>query len=446
MRRRRTRRLAALAAAALVVSTLAACQDEEPVEPTPGSGVRLSFGVFGPEQVVAAYQEMVDAYNAEAEVVEVDLLSWPTRQDMNDDLAAGATVPDVFLTSRRDLGVVLDEERNVPLFELLEARDVSYGDSYAQKAIEAFSADDDLQCMPSTVSPMVVYYNTDLIDFELMRERELPAPSDELEGWTFEEFTAAAAFASRRGDNRGLSVSPDLASLAPFLLSGGGQLYDDSGDPDSLAFASSENVETLDTILGPLRDATITLSEEQLDEATPLEWFERGKLGMIEGFRDLTPRLREVEGLSFDVMPMPQVGGPATIGDLTGLCISPGDHVEEAADFLVHASSDDAVGPLAESGYVVPANVGVARSEVFLQPSEDPEHAGVFNASVDSLVALPLIEDGGELNAAVRPLLEEMLFAPGVIDVADLAAQVDEASRPVLDSTYTPSPSDSPTE
>ena len=299
--------------------------------------------------------------------------------------------------------------------------------------------------MPSTVSPMVVYYNTDLIDLDAMREEGLPAPdetADPEDGWTFEQFAAAAAYASR-GDARGVSVDPDLASLAPFLLSGGGSLVDDLADPTSLAFGSSENVDTLETVLPVLRDSTITLSDEQLAVASPVTWFERGQLGMVLGFRDLTPRLREVDGLDFDVMPMPRVGGPATVGDVTGLCLSPGEHVEEAADFLVHAIADEAVEPLAETGYVVPANLAVSRSPSFLQPGESPAHAGVFNASVDDMRPLPSITDGAGLAAAVEPLLREMLTAPGIIDVEELATEVDEASRAVLDPDYeAPSPSD----
>ncbi|MDO9456861.1 ABC transporter substrate-binding protein [Nocardioides sp.] len=448
MRRRSSRRLAIVPVLALLAAFATACQDEAEPEPAPtGGDVELSFGVFGNDAVVAAYQSMVDSYNATAQSVQVDLVSWPSSDAMTTDLVNGVEKPDVYLVARRDLAGVIEGERNVPLFDLLAERNISYGDDYALPAIEAFSADDDLQCMPSTVSPMVIYYNTDLVDFDAMREQGLAAPSDELEGWTFDEFSAAAEFASRRGDDRGVSISPTLASLAPFLLSGGGALYDDGGNPTSVAFSSSDNLDTLDTVLPLLRDTQYTLSEEQLAEATPLEWFERGQVGMIEGFRDLVPELREVDGLDFDVMPMPEVGGPATVGEVSGLCIAPGDHVQQAADFLVHVISDESVEALAETGEVVPANLTVARSDAFLQPGQQPEHAGVFNASVDNLVLLPLVDDVPALNQAVEPLLTDLLLTPGVINVADLAGEIDEASRSVLDPDYTPSPSesDSPT-
>ncbi|QCW51485.1 extracellular solute-binding protein [Nocardioides dongxiaopingii] len=440
MRRRLSRRLA-LALAAVLVTSLAACDQQADDEPPPGP-VTLRFGVFGSDEEVAAYQAVVDGYNAQAVSTEVELESWPDSAALAAALDAGDAAPDIFLTARRDLRGIVDAGHNAPLFDLLEARDISYGDGYSQTGIEAFSSDDDLQCMPYSVSPMVIYYNTDLIDFEAMRERGLPAPDDELEGWTFEEFEAAAAYATRpRGNVKGVSVEPRLRSLAPFLYSGGGRLFDDDADPTSLALSADENVEPLTTTLELLR-GSLTLTPDQLARATPREWFERGKLAMIEGYREITPELREVDGLDFDVMPMPTLGAPATIAEISGLCLAPGERVQQAADFLVHAISDTSVATVARAGHTVPANLTVARSDAFLQPGELPAHAGVFNASAQNIVLLPVIEEGLELDEAVRPLVEEMLNG-SVIDPPSLTAEIDEVSRSVLDPDYEPEPSDS---
>ena len=438
------RRWSLVLAVVLGVVLLAACEQSPDPDEEPGSA-RLTFGVFGTRAEVAAYQTMVDAYNEKAVSVQVELVSWPTSDEMTIDLESGAVEPpDLYMIARRDLAGVVEEERNTPLFDLLEARDISYGDDFSQPAIEAFSANDDLQCMPYSVSPMLIYYNTDLIDFEAMRERDLPTPVDELEGWTFEEFAAAAAYASRgRGETRGVSISPTLRSLAPFVLSGGGSMFNDGADPTSLALGEGDSVGALITTLELLRDPQLTLDQEQLEEATPQEWFERGQLGMIEGFRDLTPELRRVEGLNFDVMPMPQIGDPATVGDVTGLCIAPGDNVQATADFLVHVISDEGVEPVSEAGYVVPTNLTVARSDAFLQPDQEPANAGVFNASVDDMVFMPLIDDPDALNTVVEPLLDDMINDVGQIDVAEQTAEIDRASQSVLDPDYVP-PSDPP--
>lgn len=448
---RRWRALLVTAVALACVTT--ACTDDGGEEPTPektrpAKPTVLTLGVYGEPEEIAAYREMVAGYNAQAEATEVKLQTWPDRDAIIDALEAGKEAgtqpPDLFLISRRDLGRVTEAEINQPLFDLLDERGVSYGDRYSRDAVESFSADDDQQCMPYSVSPMVIYYNTDLIDFERMRERDLPVPDEPAEGWSFEEFRAAAEFATRpRLGSRGVQIEPTLRSLAPFVWSGGGTLFDDDAEPTSLTLNEDEDREALTTALEVLRDPRLTLTDRQLQRATPLEYFKKGRLGMVEGFRSLTPQLREVPGLHFDVMPMPTLDDPATIGDITGICIARGRNatVQAAANFLVYAISDDASTQVAEAGYIVPANETVARSEAFLQPDRQPASAGVFNLSVGDMRLPPVIEDAAGLNAAVEPLLRQLLTAPVLTDVEieDLTAQIDEASRSVLDPDYTPS-------
>ena len=50
------------------------------------------------------------------------------------------------------------------------------------------------------------------------------------------------------------------------------------------------------------------------------------------GFRNLVPELREAKDLSFDVLPMPTIDTRATIGDISGLCLSKGSDVQGDAD------------------------------------------------------------------------------------------------------------------
>ena len=68
----------------------------------------------------------------------------------------------------RERQPALDDRR--VMLDLVNEREIPIGDDFAREAVQAFSVDDDLQCMPYTVSPMVIYYNTDLINFERMRQ------------------------------------------------------------------------------------------------------------------------------------------------------------------------------------------------------------------------------------------------------------------------------------
>ena len=422
--------------------------DEQP-SPTPVSestapSTPLTFGIYGPRDEVAALQAVVDNYNSTSENGDIKIRSWRDHESMMADLESGAAPPDVFMASRDDLAWLQERQLNQPVDELLDERGVDFGDGYSRDALLAFSADNRLQCMPYGVSPMVIYYNKELIDFSKMIRRGLDAP-DLSEGdtrWSFDQFAAAADFATRpRRQTRGVHVEPTLRSLAPFVYSGGGPLFDDEEQPTSLAFSDGDTRAALERTLELLRDPHLTLTDQQLARATPLQWFKRGRLGMIEGYRSLVPELRTIQGLEFDVMPMPSLDGAATVGEITGLCLSGATaNSAQAADFLVHALSTPSVTRVTRTGYLVPANLEVALSDDFLQRGRAPQHSEVFNTSVRTMRLMPLMESYAALEKAVAPRLRELLGVP-ILDLDALTESIDESSRRVLAPAQSESPS-----
>lgn len=403
--------------------------------PQSGPPKRLTFGIWGPADEIAAYADVVEAYNSLSDDTEVALRSWPDHTGLMEALRSNK-VPDVFLVARQDLQEVLAEKLNAPVDELLDERGVDFGDGYSRDALRAFAADNRLQCLPYHASPMVIYYNTELVDFERMAARgiEVPDPEDESPRWSFDTFVAAADFASRpRRGTRGLYVEPTLPGLAPFVFSGGGELFDSEDEPTSLAFSSEDTRSALERSLPLLRDPQLTLSEDQLAKRPALGWFKRGRLAMIPAYRSLVPELRMVQGLEFDVMPMPILDISATIGDIAGLCVSAeAASLPEAADFLVHAASAESVSRVASEGYLTPANLEVALSDDFLQPGRLPRHSWVFNTAVRSVRTLPLLDSWDELGLAVADTLREMVNVV-VLDLDAVTERIDLESREVLD-------------
>jgi multiple sugar transport system substrate-binding protein len=293
---------------------------------------------------------------------------------------------------------------------------------------------------------MVIYYNRALVNFDRMRNRGLEAPDSDASSWSFEQFAAAADFAARpaRG-TKGVHIAATLSGLSPFITSGGGSVFDDGADPTSLSFSSDGSRSALGRALELLRNPQITLDDEQLAEASPLRWFERGRLGMIAGYRSLVPELRQVPELDFDVLPMPVLDSASTVGDVTGMCLSrTAASVPLAADFLVHELSADSVGQVTRTGYIAPANLEVALSDTFLQPGRMPLHSAVFNTSVRSISLPPLIDTLGQVEAAVQPTLEQLVYGVGVLDLDGLTEQIDEESRAILSPPE--EPSETPTE
>ena len=392
--------------------------------------VDLTVSVYGAPGEVAAYRRVVNSWNDAHPRQQLTLTSADDRDAQREALTTATTLPDIFLVSRRELGWLMEHQATQPVGELLDERGISFGDDLQRSAIEAFSAADDLQCMPWGVSPMVIYYNTDLIDFDEMRAAGLDAPEDHT-GWTFEQFAAAAEQATGPGI-RGLQIDQTLRGLAPFIYSAGGRIFDNETQPTALAFSSGDTISALEKTLPLLRNPLVTMIEEQLARDTPLEWFEKGRLGMMEGFRSLTPELRTVLGLNFDVMPMPTISGRSTIGDISGFCISAtAADAGVAADVIAFFAEPQNVADVTRAGYLVPANVEAAESDAFLQPELDPMHASVFNETVRDIIDPPLLDDPEELEAAIEPEFSQ-LFAIGVLDLPTVTAAIDAAGLSVL--------------
>ncbi len=429
---------------------LAACEaDGGPPEPapspsaTPDDPVELTLGVNGTQDELAAYTAVTEIFDSLYDPAVVELEHWDSSADMMSAIRDGEEVPDVFMVNRDDLATLQEEELTQPVDALLDARGVDFGDGYSRDALQAFSADDRLQCMPYGISPMVIYYNTELVDFDRMEARELPVPNDgdgqqegiQRESWGFASFTAAVEYASRpRLGTRGYHIDPDLRSLAPTLYSGGGQLFDDEEEPTSLAFSDGDSQAALERALPVYRNPLVTLTPQQLERRSPLSWFKRGTLAMIQGDRSLVPELRQVQGLDFDVISMPFLDNGATVGEITGLCLSAdSEATAAAADLMVHVLSTPSVQRVVQAGYLVPANLEVALSDDFLQPGRLPGTAQVFNNAVRAIQIPPLITTWAELEAAVSDELDLMLNQAVLDDLDALTEQIDEESRSVLD-------------
>ncbi len=453
MRTRATRALGCALAFCAISAGLTACTDDasSSSNPTPETSsaptttptqpVDLSFGVYGSPSEVAAYSRMAHHFDSVNQGAKVTVEHWPSHDGLRHAVEKGEPLPDVFMVSRRDLSWYLDNTLNRPVDTLLDERGVDFGDLYSRDALTAFSSDNRLQCMPYGVAPQVVYYNEDLVDFTRMENRGLDVPTDHRR-WSWDEFRAAAAFAARPSKGTmGVSIKPTLPNIAPFIYSGGGDLFDDDTAPTSLAFSGDGTRTALETMLQVFGNPKLTLSDDQLAEQSPVKWFEAGKLGMVTGSRALVPELRRVPALRWDVMPIPSIEGQATVGEITGLCISQAaESPAAAADFLVYATSTEAVSEVARAGYLQPANQEVAFSDDFLQPDDAPLSASVFNESLGRMAIPPLLGTWDELDDVVAPYLEQLFNGPPILDLTAITEAIDQASLAILSpETATPS-------
>ena len=239
-----------------------------------------------------------------------------------------------------------------------------------------------------------------------MGRRGLDAAPRSSDSWTFDQFAAAAeCVATGAATRAGVYIEPTLQGLSPFIYSGGGQVFDDAqGRPRSPSPTTTPQA-ALETDADVLRDPQVTPTHAAAGPSRRRSSCSRGaSSAMIAGFRNLVPELRDAPDLDFDVMPMPDLDGPATVGDITGLCISADtEDARHAADFLVYVLSEEAVAQVASQGYLVPANVEVATSDDFLQPGRLPANAAVFNSSVRDIVSRRCSTRGTSSRPRSRP-------------------------------------------
>jgi multiple sugar transport system substrate-binding protein len=445
--------LRAVAVVAALTALAAGCSsdEEEPrTEPSPTPTARpseLTLAVYGPGPVLDAYREIAARYTLEHPGTKVEVKTYPNHAKAAAALRASTArgeAPDVFLMDRDDLASLAEEQAVRRVDDLLAERQVDFGDGYTRNGLEAFSADSALQCMPLDVSPLVVYYNPELIELDRIAEPG-QAPVTQDDGWSLEEF-GRAALQARAPGVRGLYVAPDLEQVAPFVWSGGGEVVDDVDEPTELTLSEESSAAAMERLLELVRSRALTFDEKALARRSALERFKAGELGMILGFRELTPELRAQKGLIFDVMPLPRLSSGATVAEMSGMCISSqSEHTPEAADLLTAVISDEGAATLADTGYVMPANLDVVNDDVFLQSGQRPLHAEVFADEVrdtrplPSTVRWPLVR-----RATVKPLAE-LFYQPVIAPLQERLEAIDEASRPLFDPSQVSSPTSSPT-
>jgi multiple sugar transport system substrate-binding protein len=440
------------AVAVLLIAAAGCASNDDPPKAKPSEApkppTQVTFAVYGPKEVIDAYKRLAAAFTVQHNGVKVVVKDYPTHEvamaALREEQADGDP-PDLFLMDHDDLAALTEQKAVRRVDDLLADREVDFGDGFTRNGLEAFSADAALQCMPLDVSPMVVYYNPKLIELDRVAQPG-SNPVTQESGWSLEEF-GQAALQPRRPGVRGLYIAPELEQIAPFIWSGGGQVVDDTDDPTKLTLSDGPSASAIEKLLEIVRDPALTFDQRALRTRSALQRFESGKLGMMLGFRDLTPVLRAQQNLTFDVMPLPRVSSSATITRMSGLCISEGSqHTDKAADLLAALISDQDSSQLAATGYVMPSNVDVLNSDDFLQTGQRPLHSDVFARELRRAQMLPSTTTWPAVAATTAESLTGLFYDPVIAPLQDRLEAIDAASVPLLNPPKpTPSSSPSPT-
>jgi multiple sugar transport system substrate-binding protein len=439
---RRVRRATAGSVVLTLAATLAACtgsadpgadpsRSSSASSPTsaPPEPVTLRLGISGDRPLRSAFRELARDFTAQHPEVTVAVERLDPTTPLPEQLA-GPARPDVFVAGGADAPGLVAAGAVQPVDQMLEEREVLFGDDYQRLGLEAFSAEQALQCVPYDVSPLVVFYNRGLVPF-----RRLVEPDDDPltveTGWTWEQFAEAARLMSD-DEVKGMYVEPDLRTLMALVRSAGADVFDDPRDASTMTLSDDGTRAALEEILAVVRDPDLTPNERQLERMDGYTRFARERVGMVIGTRALVPWLRRFEELDFDVFPLPRLARARTVAEVSGLCMSADTaHPGAAADFLAYATGEPGAETLAESGAVVPAYLPALKSEAFTQPGERPETSVVFDEALARSSTIPFEVGWTELVESLESELERMFFDP-VIDLDSLLPQIDLDSEAYL--------------
>ncbi len=268
----------------------------------------------------------------------------------------GQNPPDVFLFTYRDVGTYDTRGVLEPLDSWLASSRVLNEADFYPEALSLFRPmDKPLMAIPQNLSSLVVYYNTDLF-----AAAGIPEPSN---GWTWDEFTAAAekltvdTDGDGRTDIHGVTFDPTIHRYAAVIWGAGGELFDDVHQPTRLTLDTPEARRGIECItnLGPTGiGATPTQDERMLLDDT--QRFRSGKAAMLIQSRRVVAFLRDNALVPWDVAPLPVGSIPANVSHSDGLGIWSGSPRKDGAwKFLEFAMGEEGQKILAESGRTVPS-------------------------------------------------------------------------------------------
>ncbi|CAN5797660.1 sugar ABC transporter substrate-binding protein [soil metagenome] len=381
----------------------------------------VSFMVFGDPAELAAYQELVAAFEAAQPGIDVELIHIPGlldyRQRLGTDFAAG-TPANVVLINYRRYGPFAARGVLEPLAPYLRSSSVIAEADFYPQAMEPFRWLGQLMCIPQNISSLVVYYNKDLFD-----EAGLPYP---VEGWTWDDFLAAAQALTMdldgdgRSDQFGLGTEVSIFRVAPFIWQNGGELVVLEGRTAiRLAVDSRPSREAIEWFLDlQLEHRVVPDAIEEMAQDSESR-FLSGTTAMFLNSRRGVPTYRQISGFDWDVAPLPVGQGAAGILHTDAYCMAAATRDKDAAwAFIEYANSPAGQATIATSGRTVPSLPAVANSPAFLDPDAKPANSEVFLSTIPQLRAVPLMATWVDVEEIVGHELQRAFYGQASLDEA----------------------------
>jgi multiple sugar transport system substrate-binding protein len=382
---------------------------------------QVSFMIWGDPAELAAYQELVAAFEAREPGIDVELVHIPSqsdyRQRLGTDFAAG-TPADVVLLNYRRYAEFAARGLLEPLAPYLRGSDLLDEADFYREALDPFRWRGVLQCIPQNLSSLVVYYDRDLFD-----AADVPYPAA---GWTWDDFLATAKALTKdldgdgRTDQFGLGTEVSLIRVAPFIWQNGGELVlvESNGQPIRLAVDQTRALEAigwfvdLQLVHGVVPDAL----EEEAESSESR--FLAGRTAMYLNSRRGVPTYRGAP-FDWDVAPLPRRERAAGILHSDAYCMPTAARDKEATwAFIEFANSAEGQAIVSRTGRTVPSLRAVAESDAFLDPATRPAGSRAFLDAIPDLRAVPVIPSWVDIEELASDELERAFYGQVPVDEA----------------------------
>ncbi|MEZ4834927.1 MAG: sugar ABC transporter substrate-binding protein [Caldilineaceae bacterium] len=295
-----------LAALLTVAVVLAGCEPVQ-VAQDAGDAVTLTFLISGDPTDEAAYQQVIDAFEAAHPEIGIVLLNIPSNGDfrtrLTADFAAG-TPPDLFLINYRRYGPYVSKDAIEYLDPYIaQSTQINLDDYYAE-ALAAFRWAGKLACMPQNLSSPVIYYNKDIFD-----EVGVPYPDDT---WTWDDFLAAAdqvTLVEANGRVARYALGMEGGKYSQWITQNNGMILDDMRNPSECRLDSPESIAAVEFFAG-MMDNNYAMRPANLSQAGgDAAVFQSGQVAMIIQNASRISAFNAAE-MNYDVavLPLPEGG------------------------------------------------------------------------------------------------------------------------------------------
>lgn len=348
----------------------------ESSQPPAGEQVKIKFAGWGDPSEKEVFTKLLKSFEEKYPNIKVEYLHIPADYvgKMNTVLAGG-DAPDVFYVPDGDFGRWVSQGLLLPIDQYVEASQIDTADMWDSSLLRykydgAVTGKGQLYALPKDIGPTVLYYNKDIF-----KKMNVPFPSAD-DPMTFEQLLDTATKLTVKNGDKVEQYGMGPIWWEGFVFGNGGEVL--SEDRKEFVMNSKEATDALQFAADLSLKHKVVPDGRALKSMNDGQMFETGKLAMMIQGRWMVPTYRKLS-FDWDVAPLPTNGKWTGWSGSVGLAIySKSKNVEAAYKLVEYLGGPEGQKEQSLMGFAIPSFKSMASTDVFLQPGQKPEHAGVF--------------------------------------------------------------------